>query len=157
MLYACVAYSETYQIKSETIKGIYLNVLEQMNFESYTVEDIQNKLENEDMNLDYVTTVIIDPNNNIYFSNEDATQLNNVEYYSYYTIKYKDFLVMNNVFDNLVYESTMSNKQIICIREQKLGACPRFQGSHFLRSSENHLPAFRDRLSGTHCRNNRST
>lgn len=115
MLYACVAYSETYQIKSETIKGIYLNVLEQMNFESYTVEDIQNKLENEDMNLDYVTTVIIDPNNNIYFSNEDATQLNDVEYYSYYTIKYKDFLVMNNVFDNLVYESTMSNKQIICI------------------------------------------
>lgn len=116
MLYACVAYSETYQIKSDTIKEIYLNVLEHIDFDDYTVEAIQEKLTSEDMNLDYVTTAVMAPDDNIYFSNASATQLNDIEYYYYYTKKYKDFLVMNNVFDNIVYESTMSNKQIFCIQ-----------------------------------------
>ena len=60
-------------------------------------------------------------------------------------ISYLIFGVLTTVVNFVFYwlfTEVFAVYYIICIREQKLGACPRFQGSHFLRSSENHLPAF---------------
>ena len=70
------------------------------------------------------------------------TTVVNFVFYWLFTEVFAVYYITSNVIAWVfaVVFAYITNK--LFVLEQKLGACPRFQGSHFLRSSENHLPAF---------------